>query len=153
MAEAHFTHFPKRPLYATFAFVLATLALVTFGRGMKESPLEALRGADVVSSRMLRFEDRADGAVIIIDDETGGIVATAEPGTNGFLRGTLRGLMRVRKRDGLAYSEPMKLERHADGELMLIDSKAGSVVALNAFGRTNAAVFGTLLMEKQGKLK
>jgi putative photosynthetic complex assembly protein len=85
--------------------------------------------------------------------ETGGVIATAEPGTNGFLRGTLRGLMRARKRDGLAYSEPMELERRADGELVLIDSKLGAVIALNAFGRTNAAVFGTMLTEKQGSLK
>jgi len=98
---------------------------------------------------MLRFEDRADGAVIVIDDETGGVIATAEPGTNGFLRGTLRGLMRARKRDGLAYSEPMKLERRADGELVLMDSKLGTVIAAQCLRtRRNAAVFGTMLRGK-----
>lgn len=153
MAESPFIHFPKKPLYATFAFVLATLAIVTFGRGLKEHPLDLLRDSEVVASRMLRFEDRADGAVVAIDDKTGGVIATAEPGTNGFLRGALRGMMRARKRDGMAYSEPMKLERRADGELVLIDSSTGSVIALNAFGRTNAAVFGTMLTEKQGSLK
>ena len=153
MADTPFIHFPKKPLYATFAFVFATLAIATFGRGMKETSMQLMGEADIVASRMLRFEDRADGAVIVIDHETGGVIATAEPGTNGFLRGTLRGLMRARKRDGLAYSEPMKLERRADGELVLIDSKLGTVIALNAFGRTNAAIFGTMLTEKQGSLK
>ena len=153
MADTPFIHFPKKPLYATFAFVLATLAIATFGRGMKETPFQLMGEAEIIASRMLRFEDRADGAVIVIDHETGGVIATAEPGTNGFLRGTLRGLMRARKRDGLAYSEPMKLERRADGELVLIDSKLGTVIALNAFGRTNAAIFGTMLTEKQGSLK
>lgn len=153
MADTPFIYFPKKPLYATFAFVIATLVLATLGRGMKETPLQLMGEAETVASRMLRFEDRADGAVIVIDHETGGVIATAEPGTNGFLRGALRGMMRARKRDGLANSAPMKLEQRADGELVLIDSALGTVIALNAFGRTNAAVFGTMLTEKQGSLK
>ena len=42
------------------------------------------------------FEDAADGSVIIRDASDHTQVAIAEPGTNGFLRGTLRGLMRTR---------------------------------------------------------
>ena len=49
-----------------------------------------------ISERYLRFEDRADGAVVVYDAKANPTDQGAQPidvatGQNGFLRGTLRG--------------------------------------------------------------
>ena len=97
-----------------------------------------------VASRDLRFEDRADGAVLIYD------AASATPfevvqGENGFLRGTLRGLARTRRTEGLDSAKPFHLAAWSDGRLTLDDTATGERVELEAFGHTNEAVFARLL--------
>ncbi len=101
-----------------------------------------------VASRDLRFEDRADGAVLIYD------AASTTPfevvqGENGFLRGTLRGLARARRMAGLDDTKPFHLAAWPDGRLTLDDTATGNRVELEAFGHTNEAVFAHLLPELQ----
>jgi putative photosynthetic complex assembly protein len=67
------------------------------------------------------------------------------PGTNGFLRGTLRGLARERKREGLDGTVPFRLSQTRAGHLLLTDPATGRFVDLGSFGPTNAAVFARLL--------
>jgi putative photosynthetic complex assembly protein len=98
-----------------------------------------------VESRDLRFADRTDGAVVISEADTGRIVDVASPGTNGFLRSTLRGLARDRKRQDLGAEAPFRLTRWADGRLSLQDEATGRRIDLGAFGPTNAAVFAHLM--------
>jgi putative photosynthetic complex assembly protein len=93
----------------------------------------------------LRFADRADGAVVITEAGTGLLVDVASPGTNGFLRSTLRGLARDRKRREIGAEAPFRLTRWADGRLSLQDEATGRSIDLGAFGPTNAAVFAHLM--------
>ena len=69
-------------------------------------------------------------------------------GANGFLRGTLRGLARERKRQGVGAEQPFRLIGRADGRLTLEDPATGRRVDLESFGPTNAAVFAQMLMAK-----
>ena len=96
----------------------------------------------VVTQRTLTFEDRADGAVLV--REAGREVAVFE-GEQGFVRGTLRGLARSRRIQGLSPTTPFLLSAWADGRLTLDDMATNQRVELEAFGSTNAAVFATLL--------
>jgi len=73
-------------------------------------------------------------------------VDVVAPGTNGFLRGTLRGLARERKRQGIGPEAPFRLTAHDDGRLTLADPATGRRVDLESFGPTNAAVFSQLLV-------
>ena len=98
-----------------------------------------------VESRDLHFADRTDGAVVITEAKTGRVVDVASPGTNGFLRSTMRGLARDRKRRDLGTEAPFRLTRWADGRLSRQDEATGRSIDLGAFGPTNAAVFAHLM--------
>ena len=97
-----------------------------------------------VAARDLRFEDRADGAILIYDAGSTTPFEVVQ-GENGFLRGTLRGLARVRRSEGLDGSKPFHLAAWRDGRLTLEDTATGQRLDLEAFGHTNEAVFARML--------
>jgi putative photosynthetic complex assembly protein len=100
--------------------------------------------AKLVAEHDLRFADRADGAVVIVDASTGKQIEVMT-GQNGFLRGTLRGFARARRRDGIGEAAPFRLTSWSDGRLILSDPATHRDVDLEAFGSSNEAVFGRLL--------
>lgn len=142
--DHHHIAMPRVPLYAAFALVIITVLLVGIARiggvGQLRTPQTA-----VTAERMLLFADRADGAVLVTDGRTGELLETVEPGTNGFLRGTIRGLARERKRSGIGPADPFRLTSRADGRLLLEDPTTGRLIDLGAFGPVNAAVFTRML--------
>ncbi len=103
-----------------------------------------------ISSRLLRFEDRADGAVLVYDAAAHPTDADASPlavetGENGFLRGVLRGFARTRHLDQVAAAAPFELTAWADGRMTLVDPATGRHADLEAFGPANVPVFSRLL--------
>lgn len=101
--------------------------------------------AAAVESRELRFEDRADGAVLVSEAGSGRIVDVLAPGTNGFVRGVLRGFARERRREDLGTAPPFLLTRWSDGRLSIEDAATHVRIELIAFGPTNVAAFARLL--------
>jgi putative photosynthetic complex assembly protein len=101
-----------------------------------------------VESRALRFEDRQDGSILVYDAESKEPFEVIAPQTNGFLRGTLRGLARGRKLSGIGSHPPFELTRWADGRLSLRDPTTARDISLEPFGPTNIAVFKRLLTLK-----
>jgi putative photosynthetic complex assembly protein len=133
---------PRGVLVALGALVLVALAAVSAVR---------LSGVDIhapdaaaVTTRALRFEDRPDGSIAVID-ATNQQLVTSITGQSGFVRGTLRGLARERKRSGLGQEPPFELIGRADGRLTLHDPATGRVVDLESFGPVNAGEFVRLL--------
>jgi putative photosynthetic complex assembly protein len=98
-----------------------------------------------VHERALRFDDLADGSISVTDDRTGRAVARFAPGSNGFVRGALRGLARERKRQGGNATAPFILASRSDGRLTLDDPITKRQIDLRSFGHTNAQVFEQLL--------
>jgi putative photosynthetic complex assembly protein len=98
----------------------------------------------VVEALSLRFEDRDDGSVAVRDANDDRVIYTVAPGTNGFIRATLRGLVRERKREGIGPETPFTLTHWSDGTMSLEDSTIGRRVSLEAFGPTNAQAFARL---------
>lgn len=145
MSETNPPHaaFPRAPLLAAATLVLAALVTVAAvrltGVGMVRFP-----DAAAVAMRDLRFEDRSDGAIAVIDARSGQLVESVS-GAQGFLRGTLRGLARERKRSGIGPDQPFRLTGRADGRLTLEDPATGRRVDLESFGPDNAAVFARML--------
>jgi putative photosynthetic complex assembly protein len=88
----------------------------------------------------LRFEDRPDGSIAVIDYKTGKQIDLVQ-GEAGFVRGTLRGLAQERKRRGLDSGPPFELIYRTDGRLTLSDTATGRLVDLESFGPTNASTF------------
>ena len=136
--------FPRAPLIAVGGFVLASVIVVAAvrftGIGVVHVP-----DAPAVSTREFRFEDRPDGSIAVLDAAGAVLIESVAPGTNGFLRGTMRGLARERKRQGVSAELPFRMVGRADGKLTLEDPGTGRRVDLGSFGPTNAAVFAQIM--------
>jgi putative photosynthetic complex assembly protein len=135
---------PRAPLYGAIGLVLFSLIAVTTVRvtGTGNSPFP---DAQAIEVREFRFQDRPDGGVSVFDVKDNHLVQIYAPGTNGFVRGVLRGLSRERKRQGIGPDQPFRLTGRADGRLTLEDPSTGRRVDLESFGATNAGVFARLL--------
>lgn len=135
---------PRLPLMALGAMVLMvvlTVALVRItGKGAVQVP-----DAPAASVREFVFEDRPNGSIVVLDARDRRVVETVAPESNGFLRGTMRGLARERKRQGIGPELPFQLIGRTDGRLTLVDPGTGRRVDLESFGPTNAAAFANLM--------
>ncbi|MDC6168922.1 photosynthetic complex assembly protein PuhC [Paucibacter sp. XJ19-41] len=141
---------PMLPLAAMAALVLSSL----IGVGLvRLSGLSAQQQPDAatLAVRQLRFEDRDDGGIEVRDARSGALLDTVAPGTNGFLRSTMRGLVRERKRQGLGPETPFELLGRSDGRLTLVDPGTGRRVDLESFGPSNSAVFARLMSAAPGE--
>lgn len=130
-----------------FALTATTMVRIT-GTPPAASPV-ALRAQEKVAplaERVLRFRDRADGAVVIDDVVTGRTAAVIAPGEQtGFIRGVMRGLARDRHMRGIGAEPPFRLTAWANGQLSLTDTATGRTIELSSFGATNRATFAALL--------
>jgi putative photosynthetic complex assembly protein len=99
--------------------------------------------APVSWKRSLRFEDRPNGDVAVVDPETQLEVSRFQ-GEQGFVRGTLRTLSRERMRRGIGAGPAFELVGHTDGRLTLQDPATGIRIDLESFGPTNMSSFAHL---------
>jgi putative photosynthetic complex assembly protein len=143
------TVIPRGVLLGAAALVALTIALAGTARltGLGATRVVA---PPTVESRDLSFADQADGSISVRDAATGQLVAEVAPGTNGFLRGTLRGLARERRQFGVGEAPPFRVARTAEGRLLLIDTATHRIVDLGAFGASNVGAFAGLLATGRG---
>jgi putative photosynthetic complex assembly protein len=139
--------FPRGALYGAGALVALSLLATGFARvsgiGTTQTP-----SANVVHTRELRFEDRPDGAVVVYESKTDRIVDVLAPGTNGFVRGVMRGFARERRREDVGPQPPFLLTQWSDGRLSIEDVATHERIELIAFGPTNFAAFARLLSDR-----
>jgi putative photosynthetic complex assembly protein len=136
--------FPRPALIAAGLLIVATIitaAVVRYYIGVDTFPPTAT----VLASRDLRFEDRPDGSIAVTNATDGALVQMLAPGSNGFIRATLRGIVRERKLEDIGQAPPFRLTAYADGRLTLEDLATGRRIDLEAFGHTNLAAFTRLL--------
>jgi putative photosynthetic complex assembly protein len=148
LARNRIRSIPRAPLFiglGLLAFTLAVTDLFGLIGGAGAST------AAPVLERSLRFEDRADGAIVAREAATGAEVMVFDPGTNGFVRGTLRALARGRRQADLGHEIPFRLAAWRDGRVRLLDTATGREIELNAFGDTNKDVFLRLLTVPETK--
>lgn len=130
------------PVCLGAAIIGLTLLLV----GGPQSPSVVTRGLEVPQQeRLVRFEDAADGAVVIRDAQNNQLLARFPVAEGGFVRGSIRALARERRQEGQGREAPFRLAAWADGQLTLDDAATGRRIDLTAFGATNAGVFSRLL--------
>ncbi len=123
------------------SMLLLVLLLVGWARWQGISTQQA--DAPALWQRALHFADGPGGAVLAIDAQSGAQIATFQ-GEQGFLRSTLRSLVRERKREGLGPQTPLLLIGRSDGRLTLVDPATRQRIDLEAFGPSNVAVFLSL---------
>lgn len=97
----------------------------------------------------LRFADRPDGAIAVLEAASGQELDSIAPRSDGFIRGVLRGLLRARRIDSLDRDAPFVLARAASGRLQLSDPLTGRRIDLDSFGPTNAAAFARFLEPRE----
>ena len=141
-SHGHDETIPRGLLAAAAALVLVSLVSVAT---VRLSGIE-IRSPDAspVLTRSLRFEDRADGSIAVIDGKSGAEIERVQ-GEGGFLRGALRALARERRLRDLGPEAAFELVGRADGRLTLLDPATGSRIDLDSFGPTNAGSFVRLL--------
>ena len=99
--------------------------------------------APVSWKRSLRFEDRPNGDVAVVDPDSQ-LEVTRFQGEQGFVRGTLRTLTRERMRRGIGSGPAFELIGHTDGRLTLLDPATDVRIDLESFGPTNMSSFAQL---------
>jgi putative photosynthetic complex assembly protein len=136
---------PRTFLFAAAGLVALTLGLIGTAQltGLGESRVPE---QEAIAMRDLRFEDRPSGAVAVFSVPGERLVTEMQPGTNGFVRGILRALVRERRQRGIGDDVPFRLIRSADDSLMLSDLATGRRIPLGAFGPTNSGAFASLLV-------
>ncbi|MEY3695394.1 MAG: hypothetical protein RL083_1219, partial [Pseudomonadota bacterium] len=117
--ERRTNHFPAIAIALLLIGTFITIGMARL-QGTTQEVAEPAR-----KIRQLRFVDQPDGAVAAIDASTGQLVERYE-GEQGFLRGTLRALVRDRRLQGFGADQPFELIAHDAGRLSLRDPATGS---------------------------
>jgi len=133
------------PWVAVAAALLLVAAVAYYHHSSQGSDPHPAEWSELTESRELRFLDRHDGAVVILAHPDGDPVEVLAPGTNGFVRGVMRGMARERRSKNVGTEPPYRLSSWSDGRLTLDDPSTGRWVELVAFGPDNFQAFAQLL--------
>lgn len=133
--------FPRRALIVGFSMVAMSVTAAMYKGQVNPSEPVALPDSHITAARALRFEDDSNGQVVVIDATTNTTIERLDVGTNGFLRATLRGLARARKAVSKGAETPFVIQRHANGQVLLVDPVTERFIDLRAFGPSNSVVF------------
>jgi len=131
----------RKPIGYLLAFLGIVLLLVAFARF--QGLTWTVKDAPVLWQRELVFTDTPDGQILVLNYFDSKVVALFK-GEQGFLRGTLRALVRERKRRGIGPEAPFRVIEHTDGRLTLLDPSTSQRIDLESFGPANAAIFRDL---------
>lgn len=123
---------------------LAVASIIVVGAFRLSGAPVGVPDAAAIATRELRFVDRPDGSIAVVDARDERVVDRVV-GESGFIRGTLRSLARERKRQGIGAEQPFTLVARADGRLTLLDPATGRRVDLESFGPTNSGEFARML--------
>jgi putative photosynthetic complex assembly protein len=135
---------PRGALIGAGLLVASALLVVTYARLTGYQPMQP-DPSTVVTQEDVRFEDRRNGAIAIYSSKSDRLVDTLAPGTNGFVRGVMRGLARDRRAEHIGEQAPFRLTHWANGRLSLDDPSTGRHIDLEVFGMTNAGAFAEIL--------
>lgn len=141
--------FPPAILWSALAMILLSIGLAVLGRTTGLGRVE-LPPSTVAEALDLRFVDRADGALVATQVGTGEVLVVFPPGSNGFVRGVLRGMARERKLEQIGAEASFRLTRWSNGHLTIEDMATHRRIDLGSFGHTNEEVFTRLLASRSG---
>ena len=153
LVHDHEQTIPKHAVASAAMLVVTALALTTLVKvgvlSREAVPAVTRAEAHVAPAvvRQLTFNDRADGAVLVNDVNTGETVRVLIDGVpgNGFVRGVMRGMARERHIRGVGMAPPFTLTLWKNGTLSLDDKTTGRSIELGSFGPDNRAAFAALL--------
>lgn len=131
---------------ALMTFIVAAIWLLS----RIHPPAPVMSSAPVSAERLLRFEPRDGGELLVFDERSGVLIRRIADGDDSFIRGTLRVVGRERTVHGVPPEAPLALSVHDDGAVILHDRASDVVYDLRAYGADNAAAFVQLLGDADG---
>jgi putative photosynthetic complex assembly protein len=144
-ASAAQSRFPRGLVLVT-GLLLAAVVLATALARRTEVATARLEVAPPIASRLLTFEDRAHGGVVIREAPGRAIAAVLEPNrSDGFLRGVMRTFARERRMRGVGREPPFLVTTRLGGSVTIEDTATGRTVDLGSFGHNNVAAFARLV--------
>jgi putative photosynthetic complex assembly protein len=149
-APARKRSFPRGALLVAAGLIGAALLLAVLGRTTGFGTLR-MPEATLVEYRDVRFLDGDAGTVVVLDGRSGQRIAVLPSGSDGFIRGVMRGFARDRKARGIGDEIPFRLGRATTGQLVLRDPVLAREIVVDAFGRTNVEAFARLLAKGEGE--
>jgi len=154
--EHHDIRVPKGALIGAGLLILFTISTVGFFRLTGQDPTAMIpQSEQVLEARELKFEDGANGSVIVYESVMDGeyeVIHEVPSGEGGFIRGVLRSLARARNASGISRDHPFLLEAQTNGTLVLEDPQTGQRIDLKAFGPSNIAAFRALFQADEAAL-
>lgn len=142
---------PRGALIGAAAVLLFTMAMAGATRvgwiphSADPDASRAAQNVQPAKSRELRFADRADGAVVVTDANTGETVKVVEFGQGGFLRATMRRMAKARIAAGKGAEPPFELTLWENGALSLSDPQTGREAEIHGFGADHSKIFADML--------
>ena len=135
---------PRFLVQGMFALMIATLALVTYAR-VTDRPLEGVIAASpIVAERTMTMEgDRSSGIALIAPDGT--LLARSDEPRKGFIDVIWVSVMRARKLAHVDPGAPIRVVRHENGRVSVLDDASGWTITLIGYGVDNVAAFASLL--------
>lgn len=140
-----------RPILRGAAFLIGFALLAAGASRFSDVGTLHMPAAKAVTTLSLRFEDHPNGSVGVRDASDDREIYIVQPGAFGFIRSTLRGLARERRRAEIDASVPFTLTRWSDGTVSLEDAATGRRVNLDAFGPDNVKAFAQLFNERRSQ--
>ena len=139
--------FPRLALLAAAVLMGGAVVAAASGRfaQMNHAQSGGVESVQPVAARDLAFFDMENGSVEVRDGSGTQVLFVAAPGTNGFIRGVMRGMARNRHARGLGQEEAFRLAQWPSGQLSLEDLATGKRIELSAFGAENRKAFAQLL--------
>lgn len=135
---------PTRMLVA-MAFLVASALAIVGAASISGRPVVGVPQASAVTAERLLILEGHGAKAVTVRNIDGSVIADMAHG--GFVTVVQNGLERVRRVHGVALDLPVRLVRHADGRLSLIDPETDWNVELYAFGSDNKAAFERLLAD------
>lgn len=142
---------PKAILWAALGLMLSSLifAAVAQWTGYGKARLP---DSPIVAKTSVRFEDLGPEGLKMVAHPAGNTLAHLKSGEDGFVRGVLRSLNRIRKLDKQPRDSPFLLIRYQDGRTGLADPNTGESLHLIGYGKTNFQTFHTLASAAENQL-
>jgi len=139
----HAENIPRGVLIAAGTLMVFALLVTFYGRATDNGAVH-MPASQAYQTLRLYFLDQPDGGILIKNAADNSVLDKVSPGANGFLRSTLRGLVRARNRSDIGPDAPFTLTRWANGTLSLTDETTGRRIDLDAFGATQVESFAKL---------
>lgn len=142
---------PRPILLGIGALLAAVLIFVAAARLSGTPPSAAPTPSTPLQVHSFVLAELPQGGVEVRNPADGTVRARLMAGEDGFVRGLLRVLGRVRMQHDVPMDAPVTLIRWQNGRLTLSDPRADWSAELTGFGSSNTATFARLLTELEAQ--